>query len=194
MIASGQTQVIGFSGGRVRDQRVGQRRHAGVERAPRGAQRLVGLQHDRELGQVEAADEYQRAGAELGGIRLGMREGVADLAQGHQAKPRRQIERRSQTACSGVFPAACGPGLALSDWDHYNLARVAATRGVAAASKAGAGMAEKRTILVCSCEDTMPLDADAIRRGCRGAQVTTAHQLCRAEIERFRAAPQAARR
>ena len=33
----------------------------------------------------------------------------------------------------------------------------------------------------------MPLDADAVRRGCRGAQVTTAHQLCRAEIERFRA-------
>ena len=34
----------------------------------------------------------------------------------------------------------------------------------------------------------MPLDADAVRRGCRGAQVKTAHQLCRAEIERFRAA------
>src|SRR4051812_6147079 len=47
-------------------------------------------------------------------------------------------------------------------------------------------MAEKRTILVCSCEDTMPLDADAISRGCRGAQVKTANQLCRAEIERFR--------
>ena len=49
-------------------------------------------------------------------------------------------------------------------------------------------MAEKRTILVCSCEDTMPLDADAIRRGCRGAEVMTAHHLCRAELERFRAA------
>ena len=49
-------------------------------------------------------------------------------------------------------------------------------------------MAEKRTILVCSCEDTMPLDADALARGCRGAQVKTANQLCRAEIERFRAA------
>src|SRR5437588_714195 len=33
----------------------------------------------------------------------------------------------------------------------------------------------------------MPLDADAVRRGCRGAQVTTAHHLCRAEIDRFRA-------
>ncbi len=34
----------------------------------------------------------------------------------------------------------------------------------------------------------MPLDADAVRRGCRGAGVTTARQLCRAELERFRAA------
>jgi len=49
-------------------------------------------------------------------------------------------------------------------------------------------MAEKRTILVCSCEDTMPLDADALARGCRGAQVKTANQLCRAELEHFRAA------
>src|SRR5882757_3246974 len=49
-------------------------------------------------------------------------------------------------------------------------------------------MAEKRTILVCSCDDTMPLDADALARGCRGAQVKTANQLCRAEIECFRAA------
>ena len=45
-----------------------------------------------------------------------------------------------------------------------------------------------RNILICSCEDTMPLDADAVRRGCRGAQVTTARHLCRAEIERFRTA------
>ena len=49
-------------------------------------------------------------------------------------------------------------------------------------------MADKRTILVCSCEKTMPLDTDAIGRGCRGAQVQTANHLCRAEIERFRTA------
>ena len=55
-------------------------------------------------------------------------------------------------------------------------------------------MAEKRTILVCSCEDTMPLDADAIGRGCRGASVETARHLCRAEIERFRKASQRRRR
>src|ERR1019366_10332373 len=45
-----------------------------------------------------------------------------------------------------------------------------------------------RTILVCSCEDTMPLDAQAVRRGCGGSQVTTARQLCRAELDRYRAA------
>jgi len=49
-------------------------------------------------------------------------------------------------------------------------------------------MADRPQILICSCEDTMPLDADAVRRGCRGAQVTTAHNLCRAEIGLFRAA------
>ena len=42
-------------------------------------------------------------------------------------------------------------------------------------------------IVICSCEDTMPLDGDAVRRGCRGAKVATARHLCRAEIERFRA-------
>src|SRR4051812_21002523 len=49
-------------------------------------------------------------------------------------------------------------------------------------------MAERRQILICSCEDTMPLDADAVQRGCRGASVAAAHHLCRAEVERFRAA------
>lgn len=48
-------------------------------------------------------------------------------------------------------------------------------------------MAEKRTILVCSCEDTMSLDADALARGCRGADVVTGRYLCRAEVERFNA-------
>ena len=43
-------------------------------------------------------------------------------------------------------------------------------------------------ILICSCEDTMPLDSAAVKRGCRGANVLTARQLCRAELEKFRAA------
>jgi ferredoxin len=44
------------------------------------------------------------------------------------------------------------------------------------------------TIVLCTCESTMPVDTDAVRLGCRGAKVETADQLCRAELERFRAA------
>jgi ferredoxin len=43
-----------------------------------------------------------------------------------------------------------------------------------------------RHLLICSCDDTMPLDGDAVRRGCRG-EPTTATQLCRAQLDRFRA-------
>ena len=43
-------------------------------------------------------------------------------------------------------------------------------------------------IVICSCEDTMPLDVEAVKRGCRGAEISTAHQLCRAELDKFRAA------
>src|SRR5882757_11088812 len=43
----------------------------------------------------------------------------------------------------------------------------------------------RRHILICSCDDTMPLDAEAARRVCRGNAVTTAHQLCRAELDKF---------
>jgi len=53
-------------GRRVRHQRVGERRHAGVERAARFAERLVRLHHQGKLHQVEAADPYQGAGARLG--------------------------------------------------------------------------------------------------------------------------------
>src|SRR5262249_7883312 len=45
-----------------------------------------------------------------------------------------------------------------------------------------------RPIILCSCEDTMPLDGAAVKGGCRGAEVRTAPQLCRAELEKFRAA------
>ena len=50
-------------------------------------------------------------------------------------------------------------------------------------------MAERpRTILICSCDDTMPLDGESVRRACRGADVIEGRQLCRAELERFRKA------
>jgi len=52
-------------------------------------------------------------------------------------------------------------------------------------------MAEKRTVFVCSCEDTMPIDAAAVERGCRGARLETARHLCRAESARFEAAVKA---
>ncbi len=55
-----------------------------------------------------------------------------------------------------------------------------------AVPQAGETMADQRTVLVCSCEDTMPLDTGAIGRGCRGAAVETARHLCRAETDRFR--------
>jgi ferredoxin len=48
-------------------------------------------------------------------------------------------------------------------------------------------MSDRRTLLVCSCEDTMPLDAGALARGCRGAEIVNGRQLCRAELERVRA-------
>jgi ferredoxin len=34
----------------------------------------------------------------------------------------------------------------------------------------------------------MPLDGEALKRGCRGAALLSGHQLCRAELEKFRAA------
>ena len=43
-------------------------------------------------------------------------------------------------------------------------------------------------IFVCSCEDTMPLDAGTLAKGCRGSEILQARQLCRSEIGRFRSA------
>jgi ferredoxin len=47
-------------------------------------------------------------------------------------------------------------------------------------------MAGPRTILVCSCVDTVPLDAEALHLGCRGGRVVAGRQVCRAELGRFR--------
>jgi ferredoxin len=50
-------------------------------------------------------------------------------------------------------------------------------------------MAERpRKILICSCEDTMPLDGAAVRHVCRTSEVIEGRQFCRAELERFRKA------
>jgi ferredoxin len=45
-----------------------------------------------------------------------------------------------------------------------------------------------RHVLICSCDDTMPLDERMLQRACRGAKLNTAHQLCRRELETFRQA------
>lgn len=45
-----------------------------------------------------------------------------------------------------------------------------------------------QTVVLCTCDHTIKLDVDVVRHGCRGATVETASQLCRAEIDRFRAA------
>src|SRR5256714_12344917 len=42
-------------------------------------------------------------------------------------------------------------------------------------------------LLICSCEKTMPLDAQAIGRGCAG-KITQVNQLCGLELERFKEA------
>ena len=43
-----------------------------------------------------------------------------------------------------------------------------------------------KTILVCSCEDTMHLDAATVKRGCSKSEIGTFRQLCRAELDQFR--------
>src|SRR3974377_2460084 len=48
-----------------------------------------------------------------------------------------------------------------------------------------------KTILICSCEDTMRLDATAVRRGCRKSEIAEFRQLCRAELDHFRNAARA---
>jgi ferredoxin len=45
-----------------------------------------------------------------------------------------------------------------------------------------------RNILICSCEDTMPLDGEAVRRTCGDTVVIEGRQLCRAELDKFRKA------
>ncbi len=47
-------------------------------------------------------------------------------------------------------------------------------------------MPDRPTLLVCSCEETMPLDKGALARGCPGHEIVAGRQLCRAELARFR--------
>jgi len=45
-----------------------------------------------------------------------------------------------------------------------------------------------RNILICSCDDTMPLDGEKMRRACRDSVVIEGRQFCRAELDRVRKA------
>ncbi len=45
-----------------------------------------------------------------------------------------------------------------------------------------------KTVLLCDCEGTMALDAKALARACRAKDVAINRQLCRAQIDNFRAA------
>jgi ferredoxin len=49
-----------------------------------------------------------------------------------------------------------------------------------------------KTILICSCENTMRLDTAAVKRGCRNSEIAEFRQLCGAELDRFRSAAKAA--
>jgi len=49
-------------------------------------------------------------------------------------------------------------------------------------------MADRPRILVCSCDDTMPLDVEAVRQAGRDAEVGAGRQLCRAELKRVQTA------
>jgi ferredoxin len=48
-----------------------------------------------------------------------------------------------------------------------------------------------KTILICSCEDTMRLDTAAIRRGCPNCEIADFRQLCRHQLDHFRNAAKA---
>jgi ferredoxin len=45
---------------------------------------------------------------------------------------------------------------------------------------------KRRSVLVCSCERTMPAYGDSVARACAGAKVESGYQLCGAELERVR--------
>ena len=122
----------------------------------------------------------------VGGNRFRMCEGVAHFAQRHEAEDRRQIERGRirRARLLSRFQRHAGSRLAPSNCYNYKLwrgrpenstleaeksatatgpqadSRNAACRFQRHRPRDGDFMAEKpRQILICSCEDTMPLDA-----------------------------------
>src|SRR5690242_12495751 len=104
-----------------------------------------------------------------------MSKGVAEFAQAHRLVGRWQCQFRRK---SGLRHRRHSSSLLIFSLFTYN--RVAQQQH-------GVAMAERpRKILICSCEDTIPLDGGRVERACRGADVLAGRQLCRAELERVR--------
>src|SRR5262249_57581763 len=86
---------------------------------------------------------------------------------------------------------AAGPGDAIAStdcrdgpWRSSHFARTKRRDG--ASRTAGDDMADRPPkVLICSCEDTMPLDVPAVQRGCRGAEVSPPRPLCRPQLHNF---------
>ena len=96
----------------------------------------------------------------------------------------------------GVGDSCCSSFLFRSN-EHNYTRRTAEASLLAAVPRlfsrsVGQGMARPpKTILMCSCEDTMRLDTAAVKRGCRNSEIATFRQLCRAELDQFRNAAKA---
>jgi len=88
-------------GRRIGAKSVGERDHAGVEGAPRGAQELAWLEHHGEFGEIEPPDAHQRAGPALGCNAASVGKGVSALPQPDQREGRRQLDRFHQGNVAG---------------------------------------------------------------------------------------------
>jgi hypothetical protein len=77
-------------------QRISERGHAGIKHTSRRLQRLLGLQHYSEFGEIKAANIDQRPGAPFTSNRYCMREGIAHFTQANGGERRRQCEFRCE--------------------------------------------------------------------------------------------------
>src|SRR6185312_6191019 len=134
-----------------------------------------------------------------------MRESVPYLTQTHCRKWRRQRKLRREARLGRLKRHYVPPYLSYVNTYNYSHARLRGqTRGRCDSCCGGAriavclgigGLNEKvnqpmaerpRHILICSCEDTMSLDGETVRRGCRDSVVIEGRQFCRAELDRVR--------
>lgn len=78
--------------------------------------------------------------------------------------------------------------------DSENLYEVQGRRESVSRRRTGGGIhltQPAKTVLICSCEDTMRLDTAAIRRGCPNCEIRSFRHLCGAELDHFRNAAKA---